>query len=173
MSYKNAKVGELKELADFYTVEPKVADAEHGPTKKELLAALAEAEVSDEDYDTFLEAKAAGTDKTKEQKREEAAAAAAAAAEEEKEQEGPVESDEEVEADAEEALAVAEEQDEEAEDEVLVKMIRKNGTYEAYGYRFLKEHPFKAVPASVAERLVEEEEGFRLALPSEVKDYYN
>lgn len=154
MNYKNVKVGELKELADFYTVEPKVADAEHGPTKKELLAALAEAKVSDEDYNKFLEAKAVGTNKT----------------EGEKEQEGPVESDEEVE--AEEVPAVVEEQDG-ADDEVLVKMTRKNGTYEAYGYRFSKRHPFKSVPASVAERLVEEEEGFCLALPSEVKDYYN
>jgi hypothetical protein len=177
MSYKNAKVDELKELAAFYTVEPKVADPEHGATRKELLAALAEENVTAEDYQTFKEAKAAGTDKTLEEKREEAAAAMAAAAEAKAEEEeaAPAESDDEVEADAEEAVEVAEEQGDEAddEDEVLVKMERKNGTYEAFGLRFTKDHPFKSVPASIAEKLITQETGFRLALPSEVKDYYN
>lgn len=169
MSYKTAKVGELKELADFYAVEPKVADADHGPTKKELLAALAEANVSDEDYDTFVEAKEAGTDKTREQKREEAAAAAAA---EEEAKADSTEPDEEVEADADEALEVAEEQDDE-EEEVLVKMERKNPTFQVGKHTFTSAHPFKSVSASDAENLLKNYKGFRLALPSEVKDYYN
>lgn len=192
MSLQNLKVDELKELAAFYAVEPKVADEDHGPTKKELLAALAEEDVSKDDYETFVEAKKSGADKTLEEKREEAAAALAAAAEAKAEEEekvedktaestedeqvaGTEETKEEVEADAAEALEVAEEQDEDegAEDEVLVKMERKNGTYEVAGYTFSKLHPFKSVPASVAERLVRDETGFRLALPSEVKDYYN
>lgn len=186
MSFQNLKVDELKELAAFYTVEPKVADEEHGPTKKELLAALAEEEVTKEDYETFLEAKKAGKDKSLEEKREEFARAAEAAAAKEAEEAAardeeeasadsddvPAETEEEVEDDAEEALEVAEEQDE-AEEEVLVKMERKNGTYEVFGYTFFKKHPFKSVPVSVAERLIREETGFRIALPSEVKDYYN
>lgn len=171
MSFQNLKVDELKELAAFFAVEPKVADAEHGPTKKELLAALAEDEVSKEDYDTFLEAKAAGTDKTAEEKREEAAAAAAAA---EEEADATAESEDEVEADATEAVEVVEEQDEDESEQVLVKYERKNPTWEVGGYRFTKAHPFKSVPVETAESLIKgDKTGFRLALPSEVKDYYN
>lgn len=168
MSLQSLKVDELKELAAFYTVEPKVADPDHGPTKKELLAALAEEEVSKEDYETFLEAKAAGTDKTAEEKREEAAAAAAA----EEETEAPVESEDEVKADAEEAVEVAEEQDDE-EEQVLVKMERKNPTFQVGKHLFTSAHPFKSVSTADAENLLKNYKGFRLALPSEVKDYYN
>lgn len=169
MSFQSLKVDELKELAAFYGVEPKVADPEHGATKKELLAALAEDEVSKEDYDTFVEAKEAGDDKTAEQKAEEAAA------EEENphDEEAPAEESVTDETPADES--VVDEADEEDEDteEMLIRMIRKNGTYETHGLRFTKDHPFKSVPVDVAEDILENEEGFRQARPSEVKDYYN
>jgi hypothetical protein len=55
---------------------------------------------------------------------------------------------------------------------VLVKMERENGTYETYGYRFTKANPFVVVPESAADEICRNEEGFRLALPSEAAEFY-
>lgn len=55
---------------------------------------------------------------------------------------------------------------------VLVKYERKNPTFETIGYVFTTRHPFASVPPEVAEHLVRNMEGFRLALPSEAADYY-
>lgn len=56
---------------------------------------------------------------------------------------------------------------------VLIKMTRENGTFEDRGYRFTKSHPFVAVKEDDAEFFVNTYEGFRVALPSEVKEYYS
>jgi hypothetical protein len=160
MSFQNLKVDELKELAEFYTVEVKPADEEHGPTKKELLAALAEEEVTKEDYDTFVAAKNAGTDKSKEEKLEE----------KRKEAEEKVEAAPEAEGE-EEVEEIPEPEDK--SDWVLVKMERKNASFETAGFRFSKAHPFSSVPPHVAKYLVQKVKGFRVALPDEVTDYYN
>ncbi len=56
---------------------------------------------------------------------------------------------------------------------VLLKMTRENGTFEDRGYRFTKSHPFVAVAEEDADFFVTQYEGFRIALPSEVKDYYS
>lgn len=153
MSFQNLNKDELKELAAFYAVEPEIADADHGPTKKELLAALAQENVSNDDYQTFLEAKEAGTDKSKEEKLEQAAEAR---------EEGDVPDPEPEEVEP-----------EDRSDWVLVKMERKNPSYETDGFRFTKEHPFGSVPPVVAKYLVTQVKGFRVALPDEVTDYYN
>lgn len=58
------------------------------------------------------------------------------------------------------------------EDEVLVKYERKNPTFEVWGRTFKRDHPFASVPAETAEYLVTNVEGFRLALPSEIIEYY-
>lgn len=55
---------------------------------------------------------------------------------------------------------------------VLVKMERENGTYETFGYKFTKANPFMVVTESDADKICRNEEGFRLALPSEVSEYY-
>ena len=167
MSFQNLKVDELKELAEFYAVEPEVADEDHGPTKKELLAALAEDEVSKEDYERFVEAKESGQDKSPEARAAEEAAAEA----EEAEEEGDTVEAEAAADDADAVEAAAEQED--PSDEVLVKYERKNPSYQVRGILFTKAHPFASVPEDVAEYLIRELEGFRLALPSEVTEYYS
>jgi len=57
--------------------------------------------------------------------------------------------------------------------QVLIKMTRENGTFEDRGYRFTKAHPYVAVDEEDAEFFVNAYEGFRVALPSEVKEYYS
>ena len=56
---------------------------------------------------------------------------------------------------------------------VLVKMERKNPTYETYGYVFTATHPFVAIPESIAQDIFDFEAGFRMATPREVQEYYS
>jgi hypothetical protein len=60
-----------------------------------------------------------------------------------------------------------------ASDEVLVRMIRDNFRYDIIGYTFTKEHPFVAMSDENAQSIFDKEEGFRLATPKEVQDYYS
>jgi hypothetical protein len=59
------------------------------------------------------------------------------------------------------------------EDMVLVKMDRANARYDALGFTFTREHPFVAMMPDVAQEIFDKEEGFRLATPREVQEYYN
>ena len=59
------------------------------------------------------------------------------------------------------------------EDMVLVKMYRPNYRYDALGFTFTLEHPFVAMKPDVAQEIFDKEEGFRLATPREVQEYYN
>jgi len=59
------------------------------------------------------------------------------------------------------------------EDMVLVKMVRPNFSYETRGYRFTKEHPFVAMDKETAQAIFDKEEGFVLATPTEVQEFYN
>lgn len=59
------------------------------------------------------------------------------------------------------------------EEMVLVRMIRKNGTYEIYGYRFTSAHPYALVKESHADYLVEVDGGFRIASPKEAREFYS
>ena len=160
MSFQSLKVDELKKVAASFAVEPKVADKEHGPTKKELLAALAENGVSWQDYQALRE--------EVEPEEEEVAV----------EEEVVVDPDTALAEDVVDADDVVEEEAEEAEeaaedtDEILVKYVRKNPTWEQAGYRFTQEHPFKSLSTELAERLIKSGTVVQ-ALPSEVKDYYN
>lgn len=168
MSFQNLNKDELLDVAEFFAVDVEAADADNGPTKKEIVAALSEGDepVTWDDYkETYLESKKTGKDKSKEQKREELVAEQArleaeAAEKAKAEEESKGDSDEE---------PVA---DEDAEDNILLKYERKNPTWQVGKYTFTKAHPFLAVPASVAENLIRGG-GFRQALPSEVTDYYN
>lgn len=56
---------------------------------------------------------------------------------------------------------------------VLVKMDRQNFTFEAFGHKFTKEHPFVPMSEDDAQEIFDAYEGFRLATPSEVKNFYN
>ena len=169
----------MTEVAEFFAIDVEAADEEKGPTKKELLAALAAGDepVTNEDYkNVFLVAKENGQDKSKEAKA--SVRAAELAAEKEKAEADAKAAQSKVEPEGDEPRddePVEEEKSEEPkEDNMLLRYTRKNGTYEIYGQRFVKSHPFTSVPLSIAERLINEDpNGFRQALPSEVADYYN
>ena len=62
---------------------------------------------------------------------------------------------------------------EQPENTVLVRMTRDNFRYDIMGYTFTKEHPFVAMVSDKAQEIFDKEEGFRLANPKEVQDYYN
>lgn len=55
---------------------------------------------------------------------------------------------------------------------VVVKMNRLNPTYETHGHRFTKDHPYVAMSAEDAQEIFDTEEGFTLANPREVQEYY-
>ncbi|NBW57327.1 hypothetical protein EBR43_06005 [bacterium] len=59
-----------------------------------------------------------------------------------------------------------------AEDTVLVRMTRENFRYDILGFTFTKEHPFVAMNENQAQEIFDKEEGFRLATPKEVQEYY-
>lgn len=60
-----------------------------------------------------------------------------------------------------------------SKDEVLVRMTRENFRYDIMGYTFTKDHPFVAMSEDKAQEIFDKEEGFRLATPKEVQEYYN
>lgn len=55
---------------------------------------------------------------------------------------------------------------------VLVKMERKNYSFEVRGHRFSRQNPFALVDEDDADYLVNSLGGFRPALKSEVQNYY-
>ena len=59
------------------------------------------------------------------------------------------------------------------EDTILVRMTRENMRYDIFGHTFTKEHPFVAMSEEDAQTIFDSEEGFRLATPKEVQDFYN
>ncbi len=58
-------------------------------------------------------------------------------------------------------------------DKTLVKMERMNRSYQTHGYEFTQEHPFISMPMTSAMKILDTEKGFRLATPSEVKEFYS
>lgn len=59
------------------------------------------------------------------------------------------------------------------ENSVLVRMVRDNMRYDILGHTFTKAHPFVAMQEDDAQKIFDKEEGFRLATPKEVQDFYN
>jgi len=59
-----------------------------------------------------------------------------------------------------------------SEDTVLVRMTRANFRYDILGQTFTKDHPFVAMNKDDAQKVFDKEEGFRLATPKEVQEYY-
>jgi hypothetical protein len=55
----------------------------------------------------------------------------------------------------------------------LIVMERENPLYEVRGYKFTKEHPYQVVSAEDAQYILGKEQGFRMAWPDELRDYYN
>lgn len=58
------------------------------------------------------------------------------------------------------------------QEKVLVRMTRANFRYDILGHTFTKEHPFVAMKESTAQSIFDLEEGFRLATPKEVQEFY-
>ena len=58
-------------------------------------------------------------------------------------------------------------------DTVLVRMTRENFRYDIMGFTFTKEHPFVAMNQTKAQAIFDKEEGFRLATPAEVQEFYS
>lgn len=58
-------------------------------------------------------------------------------------------------------------------DTVLVRMTRANFRYDIMGYTFTKEHPFVAMKEEDAQTIFDMEDGFRMATPREVQEFYN
>ena len=58
-------------------------------------------------------------------------------------------------------------------DSVLVRMERANHRYDTMGFTFTSTHPFVAMSEDQAQEIFNREEGFRLATPKEVQDFYN
>ncbi|HET8689027.1 MAG TPA: hypothetical protein VFM18_20650 [Methanosarcina sp.] len=59
-------------------------------------------------------------------------------------------------------------------DTVLVKMTRANPRYDAAGFTFTRQHPFVAMTLDQAQELFDlEPEGFTIATPREVQEFYS
>ncbi len=56
---------------------------------------------------------------------------------------------------------------------VVVKMVRANPRYDAAGFTFTKEHPYVPMTLEQAQELFDLEEGFTIATPREVQEYYS
>lgn len=73
----------------------------------------------------------------------------------------------------EEVKPVVKEKPKKAGDTVLVKMERNNFTYQTFGYTFTSEHPYVAIPEKDAQLIFDNEDGFRMATPREVQEFYS
>lgn len=152
MSFRNLKVDELKSVADFFVVDVEVADEEHGPTKKELIAALSAGKepVTWEQYNEIYLVAQAEKSADELPENAEAEVQAREAEKKAKGQEPPV-----------------------LEKPVVVKFEGKNPRLDIVGLTFTKQHPFASVDEETAVYLVQKQNGFRVALPSEVAEYYD
>lgn len=79
---------------------------------------------------------------------------------------------EDAEEDADEILPRFDQKKEQSGDTVLVRMTRANFRYDILGHTFTKDHPFVAMNEEDAQSIFDIEEGFRLATPKEVQEYY-
>jgi hypothetical protein len=57
--------------------------------------------------------------------------------------------------------------------DILIKMERRNPTFQAYGVTFTREHPYAIVDELTAQQIIDNHEGFRLASPAEAKAFYS
>lgn len=57
--------------------------------------------------------------------------------------------------------------------QVLVKMERMNPSYDVMGFTFTRENPFIVMSEKDAQDIFDTQEGFRLATPKEVQEFYS
>lgn len=58
------------------------------------------------------------------------------------------------------------------EEKVLLKMTRANGTFEVRGVKFTKANPYAIVKERDADFILDNYEGFKIASPKEVREFY-
>jgi hypothetical protein len=56
---------------------------------------------------------------------------------------------------------------------ILLKMARLNPSFEAYGYKFTKTHPYQVMSQEDAQKIMDTYEGFIIASPDEAKSFYS
>lgn len=59
-----------------------------------------------------------------------------------------------------------------SQDNYLIKMTRENPLFEVRGHKFTRSHPYALVNAADADYILTNEEGFRQATPSELREFY-
>lgn len=82
----------------------------------------------------------------------------------------------EAQSDREETVSQAEEElelNQPTQEKVLLRMTRKNGTYEIGGARFTREKPFALVKEEDVDWIINNVDGFRPATAKEVRDFYS
>lgn len=62
--------------------------------------------------------------------------------------------------------------EEDTEAKILLKMTRKNGTFEVRGAVFTQKNPYAIVKESDADFIIQTYEGFSVATPREVREFY-
>lgn len=55
---------------------------------------------------------------------------------------------------------------------ILLKMSRQNPSFEAFGYRFSRTHPYQVMPQEDAQKIMDTYEGFVIASPDEARSFY-
>lgn len=55
---------------------------------------------------------------------------------------------------------------------VVLRMDRENPTYQIRGYKFTRESPYAVVKSEDADFILSHEDGFKIASPREVQEYY-
>lgn len=58
------------------------------------------------------------------------------------------------------------------EEKVLLKMTRANGTFEVRGVKFTRANPYAIVMERDADFILDHYEGFKIASPKEVREFY-
>jgi hypothetical protein len=56
---------------------------------------------------------------------------------------------------------------------ILLKMNRLNPSFEVFGYKFTKSHPYQVMSQKDAQTIMDTYDGFVIATPDEVKSFYN
>lgn len=69
-------------------------------------------------------------------------------------------------------IRVAEAPAPQVREKFLIRMVRDNLRFDVKGHSFTQEHPYALVSESTANHLLEKEDGFRMATPSELREYY-
>lgn len=56
---------------------------------------------------------------------------------------------------------------------MLLKMTRLNPSFEVFGYKFTKTHPYQVMSQEDAQKIIDTYEGFIIASPDEAKSFYS